>query len=81
MLLHNSRLTHIKNGIFKGVTFDGEIEKGIIKKVIYKKTGDPVQFFDGANKAIGIVFFRFDSMEEMLYMMDNANKYIKILVE
>ena len=75
-VLHTS-----KNGIFKGVTFDGEIEKGIIKKVIYKKTGDPVQFFDGANKAIGIVFFRFDSMEEMLYMMDNANKYIKILVE
>lgn len=70
-----------KNGIFRGVTFDGEIEKGIIKKVIYKKTGDSVQFFDGANKAIGIVFFRFDSMEEMLYMMDNANKYIKILVE
>jgi hypothetical protein len=40
-----------------------------------------VQFFDGANKAIGIVFFKFDSMDEMLDMMDNSEEWIKVIVE
>ncbi len=40
-----------------------------------------MQYFDGANKAIGIVFFKFDSMEEMLDMMDNSEEWIKVIVE
>jgi biotin carboxylase len=70
-----------KNGVFKDVVFDEEIEKRIIKEVIYKEKGDFVQFFDGANKAIGIIFFKFDSMEEMLDMMDNSDKWINVIVE
>ena len=70
-----------KNGVFKGVTFNAEIEKTIVKKVIYKKVGDPVQYFDGANKAIGIVFFKFDSKEQMIDMMDNPDKWINVIVE
>ncbi len=70
-----------KNGFLKDVVFDEEIEKRIIKKVIYKKRGDLVQFFDGANKAIGIVFLKFDSKEEMLYTMDHICKYINVIVE
>ena len=70
-----------KNGILKDIIFDEKIEKKIIKKVMYKKQGDLVQYFDGANKALGIVFFKFDSMEEMLNTMDNSDKWIKIVVE
>jgi biotin carboxylase len=69
-----------KNGVFKDVVFEEEIEKRIIKKVIYKEKGDPVQFFDGANKAIGIVFLKFDSMEEMLDMMDHSDNWIHVIV-
>ena len=75
-VLHTS-----KNGILKGIVFDEEIEGKILKKVIYKEKGDPVQYFDGANKAIGIVFLKFDSMEEMLGVMDHADRWIKGLVE
>ncbi len=70
-----------KNGVFKDIVIDEEIEKKIIRKVIYKKDGDAVEFFDGANKAIGIVFLKFDSMEQMLDMMDNSEKWIKVVVE
>jgi len=70
-----------KNGSLKDIIFDKEVEKKIIKKVMYKKQGDLVQFFDGANKAIGIVFFKFDSMDEMLDMMDNSEEWIKVIVE
>ncbi|NLJ99910.1 MAG: ATP-grasp domain-containing protein [Clostridia bacterium] len=75
-VLHTS-----KNGILKGIVFDGEIEGKILKKVIYKKEGDTVQYFDGANRAIGIVFLKFDSMDQMLDMMDHADKWIKVYVE
>lgn len=74
--LHSS-----KNGVFKKVNFHRNIEKNIIKKVIYKQDGDYVEYFDGANKAIGIVFLEFNSLEEMFDKMDHANEYIEILVE
>lgn len=77
--------THVlhadKNGILKDIIFDKEIKKHTIKKVIYKEFGDRVQFFDGANKAIGIVFLKFGSMEQMLDMMDHSNRFINVIVE
>jgi hypothetical protein len=30
---------------------------------------------------IGIIFFKFDSMEEMLDMMDHSDKWINVIVE
>jgi biotin carboxylase len=70
-----------KDGIFRGIKIRKETEKNIIKKVIYKKNGDKVEYFDGANKAIGIIFLKFDSMNMMLKMMDNPEKWIEVIVE
>ena len=42
---------------------------------MYKNPGDLVQFFDGANKAIGIIFLKFNSISEMLDMMDHFDKW------
>lgn len=69
------------NGIFKGIDFSSEIKDKIVRKVIYKNPGDPVQFFDGANKAIGIIFMKFDSMSEMLNVTDGIDKLINVIVE
>lgn len=77
--------THVlhtaKDGTFVGISFHGGIEEKIIKKVIYKKKGDPVQYFDGANKAIGIIFLKFIALEEMLDVMAHPERWIKVLVE
>jgi len=70
-----------KDGIFRGIKIRKETEKNIIKKVIYKKNGDKVEYFDGANKAIGIIFLKFDSMKLMLEMMNNPEKWIEVIVE
>lgn len=70
-----------KNGILKNILFDREIKDNIIKKFIYKKQGDSVQYFDGSNKTIGIIFWEFDSIDEMLDKMDNAENWIKVMVE
>lgn len=70
-----------QNGRFQRIELSNKIEKEIVKQVIYKKPGDSVQFFDVANKAIGIMFMKFESMNEMLEMMDNADQWINVVVE
>ncbi|MDQ2085657.1 ATP-grasp domain-containing protein [Herbivorax sp. ANBcel31] len=70
-----------KKGLLKDVIFDKQVENKIIKKVLYKKQGDLVQYFDGANKAIGIIFLKFNSMDEMINIMDNSSEKIKIIVD
>ncbi|MEQ8155834.1 MAG: ATP-grasp domain-containing protein [Clostridiaceae bacterium] len=70
-----------RNGIFKGIEFGSKLQKCITKKITYKKPGDTVEFFDGANKAIGIVFMKFSSVGEMLDVIDNINKLIDVIVE
>jgi biotin carboxylase len=69
-----------ENGIYENIEFSTEIEKRIVKKVILKKPGDPVQFFDRANKAIGYVFMKFLSKEEMLELMDHIQEHINIKI-
>lgn len=71
-------LHSLENGSFENVEFSSKIEPYIIKKHIYKVPGDPVEFFDNASKALGIVFFKFDTEEQMLNILDNMSSYIKI---
>jgi biotin carboxylase len=70
-----------KNSSFIDINYKNNIEDKIIKKVIYKKKGDPVQYFDGANKAIGILFLKFETQEEQMDFVSNPEKWIEVIVE
>lgn len=70
-----------KNGSFIDVKYKNGIEEKIIKKVIYKKKGDSVQYFDSANKAIGILFLKFDTQEEQTNFVSNTEKWIEVIFE
>ena len=48
----------------KKIDFSKNISQYIIKKSLYKKAGDKVEYFDNASKALGIVFMKFDNMEQ-----------------
>lgn len=74
--LHSAR-----DGRFAGVRYSEEIKPYIIRECIYKKQGDPVEYFDNAAKALGIVFFKFDSEETMQRLLGNVNMHIEILLE
>lgn len=75
-VLHSS-----KNGYFDGIIYKNCIREKIIKKVLYKKKYDAVQYFDGANKAIGILFLKFNNQAEQLNFMNNPNDWIEVSVE
>ncbi|MFF2755777.1 acetyl-CoA carboxylase biotin carboxylase subunit family protein [Psychrobacillus sp. NPDC058041] len=75
-ILHSS-----KKGRLKNIILEEEIQKCISNKIIFKKTNDEIDIFDNANKAIGIIFLQFSSLEELNFKMKNMNQYIKIQVD
>lgn len=69
-----------KDGLFSHINYSKEIDRHIYRKVIYKNEGDKVEFFDGAGKAIGIIFLQFDNEKEMLDMTENMSEHIKLIL-
>lgn len=67
-----------KSGILDKILFDDSLKINIIKKIIYNKKGDYIEYFDSANKALGIIFLKFQSLEEMNLKLKNINNLIKI---
>jgi len=76
---HN--LHSCKEGTLERIKFSPVIEKHIIKKCIYKKRGDSVDYFDNAAKALGIVFLRFDNEEQMHHLLNEITNEIEIVLE
>ena len=66
------------DGILKGIEFDAEVEKYVVRKNIYKNAGDKIEYFDNAAKALGVVFLKFDSAESMKQTLGNINHHIKV---
>lgn len=57
------------------------MKERIIKKCLYKKEGDSVGFFDNAAKALGIIFMKFSSQEEMNEVLSHINDYYEVVVD
>ena len=64
-------------GVFQGVEKSDEIAPHVYREVIYKQPGEPVEAFDGANKALGIEFLRFADEAEMDAMLAGVSREIK----
>ena len=76
---HNLHTSH--NGKYRAIEFSDELKTKVIKKCLYKKTGDNVEYFDNAAKALGIIFMKFNNQEEMNSILGNINEYYKVVVE
>lgn len=70
-----------KDGVFEDVEFSNQIEPFIYRKVIYKKSGDRVELFDGAGKACGIIFLHFENENQMDEFSKKIEKLIKIVLK
>ncbi len=71
-----------QSGILKFVKVDAEIEEKYLKVVdLSVKEGDYIKPFTGANMALGDMFFRFDSREEMENVMAKQYDWLHIELE
>ena len=68
-------------GTFRDVEFSDEILPFIYRKALYKKDGDSVEAFDGAGKALGIVFFHIDTEERMNDFVERMDELVQVKVE
>lgn len=66
------------DGTLDGIEFDEKIEKYIYKKCIYNKPGDTVRKFDDSRDALGIIFMKFESLEEENKILENIDKHITV---
>jgi len=72
----------LKEGILKEIKIDEKVKKdNIVETHLNYEINDHIQAFIGANGCIGIIIMRFNSMKEMLDMMDNSEKWINLIVE
>lgn len=72
----------LKDGILKEIKINPDVEKNnIVENHITAEAGDEIKAFTGANTTLGILIMKFDSMEQMLDMMDNSEKWIKVVCE
>ncbi|WP_277585652.1 ATP-grasp domain-containing protein [Psychrobacillus antarcticus] len=75
-IIHSSKAGRLKN-----IIFSKEIQENILDKFIFKEVNDEVEIFDSSNKAIGIIFLKYRSLEELNSKMKNMNKFIKIQMD
>ena len=76
---HN--LHSAENGIYQDIVLAPELEQFVVKKCLYKKDGDVVEYFDNAAKALGILFMKFDDVEKMREILGNIYQYIDIVLK
>ncbi len=66
------------DGVYDRIDFADEILPYIYRKVLYKKRGDRVEAFDGAGKALGIIFLRSDTATRMNWLCERMDELIKV---
>ena len=70
-----------KSGTLESIDIEPSVEeKHIAENHILYKPGDVIAAFTGANTTLGILIMKFDSMEQMLYMMDHSEEWITVKV-
>lgn len=70
------------SGILREIKIKEKVRANhIIESHLNYKAGDRVPAFTGSNQSIGILIMKFDSMEQMLDLMDNPEKWIQVIVD
>lgn len=68
-----------KSGIFDSISIDDDFRKAhIIEEEVRVSEGDTVNSFSGANAAIGTLFLRFDTREELAQALEQQHTWLKI---
>lgn len=68
----------LQNGILDEIEIREDCKSKIVENHLICKPGNTVQKFIGANSTLGCFVMKFDSLEEMLDLMDHPDKWIHV---
>lgn len=71
-------LRSFKPGLLKKINISKELDAKIEKSYIYKKVGEQINSFTGANEAIGVFLMTFDNIKEMNNFYEKDSDLISI---
>ncbi|MDT2782430.1 ATP-grasp domain-containing protein [Vagococcus fluvialis] len=67
-----------QDGIFDNLEIDSKLSKYIVKEKLYVSKGDRIEYFSSANKALGIIFMKFEDEETMYRVLSELENHIII---
>jgi biotin carboxylase len=67
-----------KDGIFNDISISNELREKIILSDILVDKGTKIKRFDNGGFGLGAALLKFDSMEQMLYMMDHMEEFYEV---
>lgn len=70
-----------ETGTYKGLEIADELKSAIVHHTMFVCPGDSIHRFRNGGDSIGAMVIEFSSQEQMNYMIDNMNDYIKVIVE
>lgn len=74
MVLHSD-----KDGIYDGITIDEDFRRNhVIEEELRVNRGDKVMSFSAANTALGTLFLKFETREELRKSLANSREWLKI---
>ena len=71
----------LETGTFKELWLSDRIKQKIVEQDTQVKAGDKVEKYLGSNHTLGTMILKFDSMAEMLKMVDNMEHDIRVITE
>lgn len=77
----SSYMVHaLENGIYQDLWISERAQPRIVEKDLWVKPGDSIKKYLGSNDTLGTMILRFESQEEMLDMIDNMERDIRVIV-
>jgi len=70
-----------KAGVFDSLWISDDVKDNIIENDLWIESNTEVGGFSGANEAIGTLVMRFDSQEKLEDVLNNQDKYVKVLLK
>lgn len=70
-----------ETGVFRGVSYAPEVQKHIYREMVYVESGDHVERFDYGSKALGLVFLRFETPDEMWDVLGRMHELVAVNVD
>lgn len=69
-----------KDGLFKGIDVNDKVKSHVVETEIRVQSGETVESFSGANNAIGTLFLRFETRNQMNDALSRQKEWLKINV-
>ena len=75
-VLHSER-----GGVFRALEVDSQfMVDHVVEQEIRTPLGSHIDAFTGANQALGTLFLKFSSNEEMHYMLSSISEHVKVSI-